>query len=182
MTGCVDPSACVSVELSAAIQREDMGYSVMSALFGRFSGMTDGFCECGCGQRTNLAPRTRRGHVKGQPQWFISGHNGRVHSPETRAKMSAAHRGPRHPRWNGGRWEINGYIAVRVPPSHLFAAMRIGAGYVYEHRLVMASSLGRCLSPKEVVHHINGVTSDNRIENLRLFESKAAHVSYHAGV
>lgn len=37
---------------------------------------TNGLCECGCGERTNLAPRTDRtaGIVKGEPRRFIRGH------------------------------------------------------------------------------------------------------------
>jgi hypothetical protein len=36
-----------------------------------------GYCECGCGEKTSLAPTTRsdRGWVKGEPVRFISGHN-----------------------------------------------------------------------------------------------------------
>ena len=36
-----------------------------------------GWCQCGCGIKTRLAPRTRRewGHVKGQPLLYIPGHN-----------------------------------------------------------------------------------------------------------
>lgn len=37
----------------------------------------NGLCKCGCGKKTNLAPRSRadRGWVKGQPVPFIHGHN-----------------------------------------------------------------------------------------------------------
>lgn len=36
-----------------------------------------GYCHCGCGQKTNIITKTlhKRGHVKGQPLRYITGHN-----------------------------------------------------------------------------------------------------------
>jgi HNH endonuclease len=43
--------------------------------------------------------------------------------------------------------------------------------WVREHRKIMAESLGRRLETDESVHHRNGITSDNRPENLELWAS-----------
>ena len=102
---------------------------------------------------------------------------GRKLSTETCHRMSEAHRGEKNYNWNGGRKrDPRGYILVFVP-SHPYGNCE---GYVYEHRLVMEAHLGRTLLPTEVVHHINGIKNDNRIENLMLFSSNEGHASHHA--
>ena len=81
-----------------------------------------------------------------------------------------------HPNWKGGRIKnIQGYIWC-LAPDH---PNRNSRGYVLEHRLVMENHLGRMLYPKEVVHHVNGIKDDNRIENLELFSNNREHVSHH---
>lgn len=101
---------------------------------------------------------------------------GRKHSKESINKMSIIHGGEKNPAWKGGKI-INpcGYILIHLP-AHPNANKK---GYIAEHRLVMEKKLGRYLEPKEVVHHNNKITDDNRPENLRLFKSKGKHLAYH---
>lgn len=84
--------------------------------------------------------------------------------------------GEKNPNWKGGRRkDKDGYIIV-LCPDHLY---RDGDNYVREHRLVMENYLKRFLHPTEVIHHINEIKDDNRIDNLMLFKDVSAHRSYH---
>jgi hypothetical protein len=77
--------------------------------------------------------------------------------------------------WKGGSTiDQDGYRLVIAPKGHPHARK---SGYILEHRLVMESVLGRYLEPLEVVDHIDGCTLNNNPENLRLFESNAAHLA-----
>lgn len=101
-----------------------------------------------------------------------------AHAPATCSLTCTGikNRGDGNGSWSGGRHVANtGYVRV-LDPENPGADTR---GYVYEHRLVMESIVGRRLHPGEVVHHRNLIKTDNRPENLQLCASQAEHLAIH---
>ncbi len=109
-----------------------------------------------------------------------------IYSDEALRKMSEARKGKpsankgkkfpqysgaRHPNWKGGRTYNKGYVYVKVS-DHPYSNK---SKYMGEHRLIMEQHIGRYLERNEVIHHINGVTDDNRIENLKLLNNTKEH-------
>ncbi len=84
--------------------------------------------------------------------------------------------GKETPGWKNGKYtdKATGYCYI-YQPFHPFAK---NGRYVAEHRLVMEKHLGRYLTRDEVVHHLNGIKTDNRIENLKL-STKSHHIKLH---
>ncbi len=93
--------------------------------------------------------------------------------------------GENNPHWKGGRrLTKDGYIEISLSPDNFFYPMMQARGYVFEHRLVMAKKLGRCLQPWEIVHH-KGIRyedirnkSDNFEDNLEL-TTQGSHMTAH---
>ena len=88
-------------------------------------------------------------------------------------------KGKDHWCWKGGKKLQQGYIFVWIDNTSPFFSMGVkGYGsikYIPEHRLIMAKHLGRCLLRSEIVHHKNGIKTDNRIENLELMPNSSNH-------
>lgn len=53
------------------------------------------------------------------------------------------------------------------------------SSWVIHARWVMELHLNRFLKSNDIVHHINGNTLDDRVQNLRVFESKRQHFIVH---
>lgn len=74
--------------------------------------------------------------------------------------------------------KTNSYIKISVSKlsaeeQALYRPMMEAKRVIQVHRLVVARSLGRPLTHGEVVHHLNGVKDDNRLENLELRTPKS---------
>lgn len=76
--------------------------------------------------------------------------------------------GPSSPNFKGKRYfhKKSGYIFVAAPPDYY---ARTGRTQVREHVLVWEETHGKPLPKGWIIHHLNGIPSDNRPANLRAF-------------
>ena len=58
--------------------------------------------------------------------------------------------------------KLNKYIVVWVPEH----PKSFNGGWYYEHRLVLEKQLNRILKAWETIHHLDGDTQNNSIDNL----------------
>jgi predicted nucleic acid-binding Zn ribbon protein len=79
--------------------------------------------------------------------------------------------GENHPNWKGGKSINRGYV--------IYENINETDGLKKpEHRMVMEKYINRPLTSEEIVHHINGNKSDNRIENLKIV-TRSEHMKIH---
>jgi hypothetical protein len=95
--------------------------------------------------------------------------------PWNKGKKCPQLSGENHHNWNGGKRISLGYIYL-YNHNH---PKKDKNGYIPESHSAMERHLGRYLQDEEVVHHINGIKNDNRIENLLLFKNQSEHRRFH---
>ncbi len=109
---------------------------------------------------------------------MISPMKGKTHSFATREKNRKSHLKlfqdiTKHPRYKFGKFiDAKGYVMIPTSkwrschsPKHNGKRQRI---YRLEHRVIMEKILNRSLEKYELVHHKNGIKTDNRPENLTI--------------
>ena len=80
--------------------------------------------------------------------------------------------------WKGGKRRTSkGYVQVLQPENHRADTN----GYVMEHIYVWEQKTGLPVPDNCVIHHLNGVKDDNRIENLCMMERGAHTIMHHTG-
>jgi hypothetical protein len=119
-----------------------------------------------CGGRRWIAVRTLRTQLR-HPNF--KGACRRCWSSQGKGKNFRTRRNPTGRRFTPFGYVALGKNAIEDRDLSLFDTMRGRAGYVLEHRWVMAKHLGRPLSSDELVDHMDGVKTRNVIENLRLY-------------
>ncbi len=94
--------------------------------------------------------------------------------PKTEFKKGHDTGGCKNSRWKGGIVYCRGYVYI-YRPEHIFCNYK---KQVLRSHLIMEKHLGRYLKPIEIVHHVNSIRDDDRIENLQI-TNKFEHASLH---
>lgn len=134
---------------------------------------TPNLCACGCGEFAPILYREsgpRKGHVLRYAA-FIIGHGNKDWGRRIKAMPP-------------GTQDLLPLGSTRLhysTPTLAYRMVKVGpgrTGWRFEHRVVVEKYIGRRLDRKEHVHHKNGDTLDNWIDNLELL-SHSDHSKHH---
>lgn len=98
---------------------------------------------------------------------------GKKLSPEHREKVIRTLRnghkalGSLNPMWKGGVVNHGGYVCIKMR-EHPKAYQN---GYVKRAVLVAEGKIGRHLTREEITHHVNGIKTDDRPENIEVLSA-----------
>ncbi len=98
---------------------------------------------------------------------------------EVREKISRATSGNKHTQWQGGEIYRQNYYYLH---NSLLDYRKKNKGYTKRARIIMERKIGRNLKKGEIVHHINGNKTNDKIENLYLFHNKGSHTQYESNL
>jgi hypothetical protein len=158
-------------------------------------------CLCGCGQLTRN--KFKRGHYirygdkfkQSVVKYYMDGHSTLECASRFNVGISAIanwlgndgvirnHSQAQNNRWVNVDRDLWGkkFVGVNNPNyrrgyrlSHGYKLISIAGNEIREHDLIAEKSLGRSLRSGECVHHLNGIKTDNRPENLLI-----CNYSYH---
>ncbi len=119
--------------------------------------------------RKNISNAKKRMY-KGKNNPFYGKH----HTQRVKEILSIKNSGFNNVKFKGLRKvDAQGYIKIYIPKHPCSID-----GRVLEHRYLVEQYINRYLTNEEVVHHINGNRTDNRLSNLYIFPKKVYHTFY----
>jgi len=78
----------------------------------------------------------------------------------------------KHGNWHGGTRMIKGYKHIYLPGHRLART----DGWIAEHRLLKELEI---IEKSQIVHHKDGIRTNNSLENLLVFSNNSEHIKYH---
>lgn len=130
-----------------------------------------GFCNRSCISKYYMNknhPFKGKHHTEESKQKMSKKLKGKVLSEERKQNLSNAFKGEKSYRWKGGKTRHGGgYVLINTGDNNKRQEL--------EHYLVMEQALGRPLKRTEVIHHIDGDKTNNKMENLKLCSGQSEH-------